>query len=83
MTDKVEHTGFGLAQVKPEGMSFFVDNPEIKPWNGCGKEFEEYLNSKYNKWYHKVGFVRTIIKQISIAAWDNALMENARRGGGY
>ena len=33
----------GLAQPKPEGMTFSVDEPQIPPWRGLSDEFDKYF----------------------------------------
>ena len=70
--------GFGLAAIKQEGMCSSWDHPEIAPWAGCGKEFRAYFNSKYPKIWYLKPFIR-IIHKIAVDAWDNALLENAKR----
>ncbi len=73
----MKETYFGLAAIKQEGMCSSFDNPEVLPWPGCGKEFNDYFKSKYkNKWYYKPFL--GILRKIAVHAWDSALLENAK-----
>ena len=68
----------GLASLKAEAMSSIYDDPSIKPWDGCGKEFDAYFKKEYeSKFYYKPFLF--ILKMITANAWDEALLINAKK----
>lgn len=73
----VEYVGFGLAQVKEQGMTFCLEDPSIKPWDGCGKEFEDYFKTKYPL-VSKIPLIGGFFKKTIRESWDDALLTNAR-----
>lgn len=68
--------GFGLAQIKPEGMSYTPDDPSIPPWDGLENEFREYFAEISFPWYLK--WLTPIFRNIAFAVWNHALLTNAK-----
>ncbi len=71
--------GFGLAPIKPEGMCFSYEFPNLSWWP-YDKEFDLYFNETYGtKWYLKP--IIRILRKIAKHSWDVALFENAKNKG--
>lgn len=77
----MKRMNFGLPVIKQEGMCSSFDHPEILPWPGCGKEFRAYFKTKYQGVWYLRPFL-FILRRIAVDAWDNALLENAKREKG-
>lgn len=75
----MEHSyGFGLAQAKPEGMTYSRDNPEVTPWDTWDDEFDKFFKENFEgKAPYK--FFPAIAKKIAMQSWDAALLANARK----
>lgn len=70
--------GFGMVGIRQEGRCSSYENPEIPPWDGCGKEFEDYFNKEYgHKWYFFL--LKKALRKISHSGWDAALLMNAKK----
>jgi len=70
---RIGQSGFGLAQIKKEGMSFSPNNPELGCWDGLVSKRDGYLKILYPKWYQKP------LRNAAKKAWDIALKENAKK----
>ena len=75
------NTGFGQAQIKPEGMCFSPDDSSIRPWDGLKKEFEAYFKTKYPffPWYLRWFVSKDLLRRILLSGWSQALFTNARK----
>ena len=79
MTREVGVTGFGLAQVKTEGMSLSLSHPEVPSWNGYTEERENYIQNEFREWYWKP--FRKFLRGTMSEGWNSALFENAKQKG--
>lgn len=70
------NSGFGLAQIKQEGMCSSFDHPEISPWVGYRNEFNKWFKDENIPWY-LIPF-KTALMKIALSSWDYALMTNAK-----
>ena len=68
--------GFGLAPIKKEGHCYSTSNPELKPWYGYAKEFEDYYKESVSKPIQY--FLGWVIKPLMYGAWSTALLTNAK-----
>lgn len=66
-------TGFGLAQVKTEGMSFNVITG--LSWYGHTEKMEKLYDETWNRWYYWP--IKKLLRSAFTTAWQGGLEEEA------
>jgi hypothetical protein len=67
-TEKVDVIEYGIEF--EEGC--LMREQKLQPWEGCGKEFNEYFNEHFSKWY--LFPIRGIIRKYAAGIWDAAIL---------